>query len=178
MQQPVEAPPVAQEQPPQKMVEEKPRPPEVVIPKKKPDPPKSPKKEQREQITQSTVASTGVAAEQTSVTSPPGVMYGTAASLEEARLNYQEAVASLLSRAKRYPERALRRGVTGEATIRIEIKSDGSLADFAILQSAGATVLDEELRAMVDRAAPFPSFPKDLRRSSLALVVPVAFTIK
>lgn len=178
IQQPAEAPPVAKEEPPQKIVEEKPRPPEVIVPKKKLESPKSPKKEQPQQVAQSTTTSTGVAVEHASVTSQPGFVNGTAASLEEARLNYQEAVASLLARAKRYPERALRRGVTGEATIRIEIKSDGSLAEFAILRSAGATVLDEELRAMVDRAAPFPSFPGDLRRSSLALVVPVAFTIK
>jgi protein TonB len=107
-----------------------------------------------------------------------GVPGGDPASTERARLNYQEAVAALLARSKRYPERALRRGMSGDATIRIEVRSDGSVSNVAILKSTQFDILDEELHAMVERAAPFPSFPRDLDRTSLALVVPVAFTIK
>jgi len=86
-------------------------------------------------------------------------------------------VASLLARAKRYPERALRRRMTGDGAIRIEIASDGSLAEFNIIDSTDSPILDEELKAMVDRAAPFPAFPPDLRRQSLALVVPITFRL-
>lgn len=102
---------------------------------------------------------------------------GDAASVEKARINYQDMVASLLARAKRYPERALRRRMTGDATIRIEIAADGSLSEFHILRSTDSPILDEELKAMVDRAAPFPPFPIDLRKQSLALVVPVTFKL-
>ncbi len=106
-----------------------------------------------------------------------GVPSGEAAGLEQARINYQDMVASLLARAKRYPERALRRRMTGDATIRIEIAADGSLSEFDIIQSTESPILDEELRAMVERAAPFPAFPPDLRKQSLALVVPVTFKL-
>jgi protein TonB len=106
-----------------------------------------------------------------------GVPNGEATGLERARINYQDMVASLLARAKRYPERALRRRMTGDATIRIEIAADGSLSEFYIIQSTESPILDEELKAMVDRAAPFPAFPPDLRKQSLALVVPVTFKL-
>jgi protein TonB len=108
---------------------------------------------------------------------PLGVANGQAIALEQARISYQDMVATLLARAKRYPERALKRHMTGEGTIRIEITSDGSLAGFEITRSTELPILDEELRAMVERASPFPRFPADLQKNSLALVVPVAFKI-
>lgn len=107
-----------------------------------------------------------------------GVAHGEAASIEQARISYQDMVATRLARAKRYPERALKRRMTGEGTIRIEISANGSLSGFQIIQSTAAPILDEELRAMVERASPFPAFPADLRKGSLALVVPVAFRLE
>lgn len=107
-----------------------------------------------------------------------GVANGEAVSLENARISYQDMVATLLARAKRYPERALKRRVTGEGAIRLEISADGSLANFQILRSTETPLLDEELRAMVERAAPFPAFPSDLRKNRLALVVPIAFRLE
>ena len=113
-----------------------------------------------------------------SVPQPFGVANGDAVPLEQARISYQDMVATLLARAKRYPERALKRGMTGEGSIRLEISADGSLADFEIIRSTETPILDEELKAMVERAAPFPAFPSDLRKNRLALVVPIAFRLK
>ncbi len=179
---PAEAPQIPKQEPALQPVKEKPQSPEVVVLNRKVEraKPVREKPQQRTAVEPQTAAPAPIkeGMEATASNQLPGFVDGTGPSNEKARLNYQEAVAMLLARAKRYPERALRRGVTGEATIRIEIRSDGSLSDFEILRSAGASVLDEELRAMVDRATPFPSFPGDLKRTSLALVVPVAFTIK
>jgi protein TonB len=87
-------------------------------------------------------------------------------------------VATKLARAKRYPERALRRQTTGDGTIRIKIDASGDVTDFEIVESTSSPILDEELREMVERAAPFPPFPADLGRASLALVVPVSFRLQ
>ena len=106
-----------------------------------------------------------------------GVPNGDAIGLEQARVKYQDAVATLLVRAKRYPERAIKRHMTGEGKIRIAIASDGTVSDVEVLQSTGSDILDEELQAMVDRASPFPPFPEDLKKTSLALVVPIAFRL-
>ena len=106
-----------------------------------------------------------------------GVPSGDAIGLEQARVKYQDAVATLLVRAKRYPERAIKRHMTGEGKIRIAIASDGTVSEVEVLQSTGSDILDEELQAMVDRASPFPPFPEDLKKTSLALVVPIAFRL-
>lgn len=106
-----------------------------------------------------------------------GVPNGTGDPSEPARISYQDMVATMLARAKRYPERALRRHTTGEGTIRLRISSQGDVAGFEIVQSTSSPILDEELKDMVERAAPFPPFPKDLRKDSLAIVVPVSFEL-
>ena len=97
---------------------------------------------------------------------------------EPARISYQDMVTTLIARAKRYPEHALRRHTTGDGIIRIKISSGGSLTDLEILRSTDSPILDEELKDMVHRAAPFPAFPNDLRKNSLALTVPVSFQLK
>lgn len=107
-----------------------------------------------------------------------GVANGEDIPLQQARISYQDMVATLLAKAKRYPERALKRGMVGEGSVRLEISSDGSLTKFEIVRSTDASILDEELRAMVRRAAPFPAFPSDLRKNSLALIVPIAFRLQ
>jgi TonB family protein len=68
--------------------------------------------------------------------------------------------------------------MTGEGAIRLEISSDGSLSNVEILRSTETQILDEELKAMAERAAPFPAFPSDLRKNKLALVVPIAFRLE
>ncbi len=120
--------------------------------------------------------SAGSSSATTSSVQPFGVPGGTA-SLEQARISYQDMVATRLARVKRYPERAIKRRMTGEGTIRLEISADGSLAAFQIVRSTQVPILDDELRAMVERAAPFPAFPGDLKKNTLALIVPVAFRL-
>jgi protein TonB len=95
-----------------------------------------------------------------------------------SRISYQDMVATRLARAKRYPERALRRHMTGEGRIRIVIAADGEVTDFQVVSSTNSEILDAELAAMVDRAAPFPPFPNDMTKTTLAVVVPVAFRLE
>lgn len=107
-----------------------------------------------------------------------GVSNGTGDPSEPARISYQDMVATMLARAKRYPERALRRHTTGEGTIRIRIAADGDVTGFEIVRSTSSPILDEELQEMVERAAPFPRFPQGLTKDSLSIVVPVSFELQ
>jgi TonB family protein len=147
-------------------------PPKKIVAARSLDSIKAPPREQQSDASEQAGTQSAASAEQI------GVANGEVVSLENARISYQDMVATLLARAKRYPERALKRGMTGEGTIRIEINSDGSLSTFQIVRSTETSILDDELRAMVERASPFPAFPEDLRKSSLALVVPVAFRLE
>jgi protein TonB len=96
----------------------------------------------------------------------------------EARISYQQLVTSLLSRAKRYPERARRRGETGTGTIRLQLDAQGEVVASSVISSTGSETLDDELNALVDRAAPFPPFPQGLTAQTLTFTVPVSFRLQ
>ncbi len=98
--------------------------------------------------------------------------------LEKARVSYQDMVATLLARAKRYPERAVRNHITGNGTLRLKIAPEGSVVSVEIVTSTQSPILDEELHRMVERASPFPAFPSGMTQSQVALLVPVAFRLE
>lgn len=108
---------------------------------------------------------------------PNGVAHGVEG-LEKARLNYQDMVATMLARAKRYPERAVRNRITGSGTLRVKINPQGEVVSAEVVHSTQSTILDEELQRMVERAAPFPAFPPDMAVSQVALLVPVSFRLE
>ncbi len=100
------------------------------------------------------------------------------AQMTDVRISYQQLIASLLNRAKRYPDSARRRRETGTGTIRIQLEPQGKVVRFNIVSSTGSASLDEELEAMVERAAPFPPFPQEIGVPSLTFTVPVSFRLQ
>ena len=96
----------------------------------------------------------------------------------KARLSYNHMVATLLAKAKRYPERAVRGHVTGSGAVRLTILSDGSVKHVGVATSTQSSLLDEELFRMVERAAPFPSFPSEMQQSDVTVLVPVSFRLE
>jgi protein TonB len=38
--------------------------------------------------------------------------------------------------------------------------------------------LDDEVMALLNRAAPMPAFPKEMTQNSLSLTVPIKFSVK
>lgn len=92
-------------------------------------------------------------------------------------ISYQDTIAALITQAKRYPERALKRGISGEGRVKIELLPNGSIKSSDIIQSTSSPILDQEIQEMILRAGPFPPFPSGLGKSSLSFVVPVSFAI-
>jgi protein TonB len=97
---------------------------------------------------------------------------------QKARISYHHMVATLLAKAKRYPERAVRGHVTGSGSVRLTISAAGSVKSLEVATSTQSTILDDELLRMVERAAPFPSFPSDMTQSDVTLLVPVSFRLE
>ncbi len=97
---------------------------------------------------------------------------------QKARVSYQHMVATLLAKAKRYPERAVRSHVTGSGAVRLTIGASGDVERVEVATSTQSSVLDEELLRMVDRAAPFPSFPSEMNQPEVTLLVPVSFRLE
>lgn len=97
---------------------------------------------------------------------------------QNAKVSYHHMVATLLAKAKRYPERAVRAHVTGSGSVRVTIAASGVVEKVEVATSTQSNVLDDELLRMVDRAAPFPSFPLEMDQSEVTLLVPVSFRLE
>jgi protein TonB len=63
-----------------------------------------------------------------------------------------------------FPEEARRLGVTNGPVVDVAILADGSIHSITLVRSSGYPELDAAARRIVELAAPYASFPKELRR--------------
>lgn len=92
---------------------------------------------------------------------------------------YGRAVMSAVHAEKRYPRMAARRGDEGDATVRIVIRRDGTLARAPeLVDSTSHRSLDREVLRMVETAAPFESFPGMSDEDEQEFVIPVRFRLE
>jgi len=63
-----------------------------------------------------------------------------------------------------FPEEARRRNLTAGPILEVAILADGSIDSIRILRSSGHAALDEAAKQIVSLAAPYASFPAELRR--------------
>ena len=61
-----------------------------------------------------------------------------------------------------YPEEAERRGLAGDLLLDVAIRPDGTVEEITLRRSSGERVLDEAAIRIVETAAPFSEFPKDI----------------
>jgi protein TonB len=65
-----------------------------------------------------------------------------------------------------YPQEALNRRITGSLRLSVVLNPDGTIFEIEILQSSGQRILDSAARQIVHLAAPFNTFPPEIRRQS------------
>ena len=65
-----------------------------------------------------------------------------------------------------YPEDARRNRIYGELRLMVAINANGSVREIKIMQSSGESVLDTAAIRIVKMAAPFPTFPSKLRKTT------------
>jgi protein TonB len=78
---------------------------------------------------------------------------------------YMEAWRSRVERVGNlnYPEKARRQNLTGNLVLDVAINPDGSVNQLNMVKSSGNKVLDDAARRIVQLAAPYESFPADIR---------------
>jgi len=91
---------------------------------------------------------------------------------------YENIVVAWLERSKRYPDRAIRRGIEGEVLLTLRISKTGELLTSSVDDSSGFSILDEEVKRMVQRASPFPPIPEHFSSSEISFSVPIAFRLE
>ena len=179
-------PPVEEEVVPVPEVAEAPKP-EIVVPKKvekpkpkpKPQPPKLVKKPEppREEPaaekpvdTPPTTAKTEPAA-QPAPSAPP-------APPSNALPNWQSDLLRHLSKYKKYPEDARRRGMQGVARLRFVVDAQGNVLSYSIASSSGSPALDRATTEMIRRAQPLPKPPAEtLNNGTIEILAPFVYSL-
>lgn len=174
-------PPAPVEQPPLPKLVEAPKPkiaiPKPEKPKAKPQPPKPEKKPEppqekpAEQETVDTPPSNAPA--QKSAAPAPSV-----ASQSNAMPSWQSDLLSHLSKYKKYPEDARRRGMQGTARLRFVVDAEGKVLSYSLAGASGSAALDRATLEMIRRAQPLPPPPKELlTNGSLEVVAPFVYSL-
>jgi protein TonB len=65
---------------------------------------------------------------------------------------------------------------SGTAVVSFSVASSGRLLSRRIARSSGSPILDGAALQIVERAAPFPPFPKGVGSQRLNFVVPMSFS--
>ena len=65
-----------------------------------------------------------------------------------------------------YPDEAKRNRLSGNLTLDVALKPDGSIASVEVLRSSGHQILDDGAIRIVRLAAPFNAFPPDIRKDT------------
>jgi len=162
---------------PEPEVEPEPEPEEQTVAEAEPEPVQPPEAVAAQQVEETAPsvagadgkAGTGEATEAGSAESVAG------GGMPGASPDYMSRLRAWLEKHKRYPRRARQRRQEGTAMLSFVLDRDGRVVEYAIRESSGHRILDEEVAAMIERAQPLPAFPDDMQRSRLTLVVPVQF---
>lgn len=91
---------------------------------------------------------------------------------------YTAQVRRRLERFKKYPPSAQANRIQGTVTVSFTIDRSGSLRSPRLVKGSGYAVLDQEVMAMLNRAAPMPPIPKEITQNSISLTVPIRFSAK
>jgi len=95
-----------------------------------------------------------------------------------ATARYEQLLVAWLEQHKKYPHRAKRLRIEGEAVLRIVIDRSGQTQQVSLAQRTGNRLLDKAALEMAQRANPFPPMPENDLRTQLEFVVPVAFLLR
>ena len=92
--------------------------------------------------------------------------------------SWQADLVRQLQRFKRYPSEAQSRSEQGIVLLGFTLDRNGHVLSHRIARSSGYADLDNEVTAMITRAQPLPPFPATMTQLSIALMVPIRFTLK
>ena len=95
-----------------------------------------------------------------------------------AAADYYTQLQAWLEKYKRYPRRAKLRNEQGVVVLRFLVTRGGEVGDFGIEKSSGHSLLDEEVREMIQRAQPLPKIPPEMHESEVELLIPVQFFLR
>lgn len=156
---------------PKKVEKPKPKPkPQPPKPVKKPEPPREEPADEKPVDTPPTMAKTEPAAKP-APSAPP-------APPSNALPNWQSDLLRHLSKYKKYPEDARRRGMQGVARLRFVVDAQGNVLSYSIASSSGSPSLDRATTEMIRRAQPLPKPPAEtLNNGTIEILAPFVYSL-
>lgn len=91
---------------------------------------------------------------------------------------YQNQLAQVAGKYKRYPNEAMQNNWEGTATVRLRIGADGKIAGVEIANSSGHAMLDEQASITINKAKPFVPIPAGLRGKEFVASIRIVFSLK
>lgn len=102
-----------------------------------------------------------------------------AANIEPLNLElYYEALFRKLNRSAAMVKNNSREVGTEVAVVRVVLNPNGSVKSFSILQAADQQAEIAYIKTVVERAAPFPAFPAEIRKATDALILQICIQPK
>lgn len=95
----------------------------------------------------------------------------------ETMLHYLSIVRQKIEEKKEYPVFARNQGIEGTVRLRVTISSNGQIDEIKIVKSSGEKILDQAAVSTITKASPFPSFPEDLKTSSMQVELSLVYTL-
>lgn len=96
----------------------------------------------------------------------------------KAEISWQSKLLSHLSKYKRYPEDARRRGFEGVNRLRFVVDANGKVLSYSLAGKSGSASLDRATLEMIRRAQPLPPPPAEmLKDGSLEIVAPFVYSL-
>lgn len=102
---------------------------------------------------------------------------GNSAGKPAARLTeYLTVVKNMVENNREYPAMARQLGLQGTVTVRVTIRSDGSIGALTLVGSAGHNSLDKAARSAVKRSAPFKA-PGGFGLGEVTVDIPIVYRL-
>lgn len=176
-------PPAPEEELPMPKVVEAPKP-EIVVPKPvpkpkpKPQPPKPQKKPEPPQEKPADETPMDTPPAPASPAKPVAPQAAPPAPPSNALPSWQGDLLRHLSKFKKYPEDARRRGTQGVSRLRFVVDAEGNILSYSIANSSGSPALDRATLEMIRRAQPVPKPPKeDLNNGTIEILAPFVYSL-
>jgi len=124
-------------------------------------------------------------ASETTITVPPpqpnissAATTGTGSDSKTVIANYQQRLLRHLAAYKRYPAMARSQRRQGVALVQFSMDRNGRVLDAILAKSSRCEPLDRESVELLQRASPLPAPPAEIAGATIAMVVPVEFSLQ
>ena len=99
-------------------------------------------------------------------------------SVSAGRAEYLARLQDRLFKRLTYPHVARAHRQTGTALLHVVVERTGRVQFYELRTSTGHELLDREIKAMVERARPFPPLPEEMREDRLKVLLNVEFVLE